>query len=300
MTSEFRNPQPAIRNSSWWLITLDVSRDVEEETSAVLFELGSTGIITLEETSERLTLGAYFHGTANADRIKASIEAAFKQAARGDALISCTIAAVPDQDWMQKWKEGFEAVEIGDRLVVAPSWKLPGKGEGRVVIQIDPGMAFGTGTHETTLLCLEAIEREWHGGSLLDVGTGTGILAIAAALLAPGSRVLAIDVDPQAIGVARENIAINGVSASVDLIEGQPLNHAGQSFDVVVANLTAEVIVAVMDDLAGCLAPQGLMILSGILNELADDVECSLAASGLTVSERREAGEWCALMARRA
>src|SRR5882724_9114442 len=98
MTSEIRNPQPDIRNSYWWLITLDVSRDLEEEASAVLFELGSTGIITLEETSERLKLGAYFHGAANADRIKASIEAAFKQAARGDALISCTIAAVPDQD----------------------------------------------------------------------------------------------------------------------------------------------------------------------------------------------------------
>jgi ribosomal protein L11 methyltransferase len=299
MTSEIRNSESAIRNSSWWLITLDVSRDAEEEASALLFELGSTGIVTLEETSKSLKLGAYFNEMANAGRIKTSVEAVLKRAGRGDALISCTISAVPDQDWMQKWKEGFEAVEIGDRLVVAPSWKLPGKGERRVVIQIDPGMAFGTGTHETTRLCLEAIEREWHGGSLLDVGTGTGILAIAAALLAPDSRVVALDVDPQAIGVARENIAINGVSASVELLEGQPLNQAGESFDVVVANLTAEVIVALMDDLAGCLAPEGLMILSGILSELAEDVERSLVASGLTVRERREAGEWCAVMARR-
>jgi ribosomal protein L11 methyltransferase len=299
MTSEIGNPQSAIRNSHWWLVMLDVSRDAEEEASALLFELGSTGIITLEESSESLKLGAYFNEMANADRIKTSVEAVFKRAGRGDALISCSISAIPDQDWMQKWKEGFEAVEIGDRLVVAPSWKLPGEGEPRVVIQIDPGMAFGTGTHETTRLCLEAIEREWHGGSLLDVGTGTGILAIAAALLAPGSRVAAIDVDPQAIAVARENIAINGVSASVELLEGQPLNHAGQSFDVVVANLTAEVIVALMDDLANCLAPGGLMILSGILSELAEDVERSLMASGLTLTEGREAGEWCAVMARR-
>ncbi|PYT02160.1 MAG: 50S ribosomal protein L11 methyltransferase [Acidobacteria bacterium] len=299
MTSEIRNPQSTIRNSSWWLVTVDVSRDAEEEASALLFELGSTGIITLEESSESLKLGAYFNEMANADEIKRSFEAVFKRAGRGDALIGCAISAVPDQDWMQKWKEGFEAVEIGDRLVVAPSWKLPGKGERRVVIQIDPGMAFGTGTHETTRLCLEAIEREWQGGSLLDVGTGTGILAIAAALLAPGSQVVAIDVDPQAIGVARENIAINGVSTSVELLEGQPLNHAGQSFDVVVANLTAEVIVALMDDLAGCLASKGLMILSGILSELAEDVAHSLVASGFTVTERREAGEWCALIARR-
>src|SRR6185295_1619149 len=225
---EIRNPQSAIRNSSWWLVTLDVSREAEEEASTLLFELGSTGIITLEESSDRLKLGAYFNEVTNAEEIKKSVEEVFERAAQGDALISCTITSVPDQDWMQKWKEGFEPVEIGERLVVAPSWKLPGKNERRVVIQIDPGMAFGTGTHETTRLCLEAIEREWHGASLLDVGNGTGILAIAAALLAPGSRVAAIDVDPQAIAVARENLEINGVSSSIELSEAQPRNCAGQ------------------------------------------------------------------------
>lgn len=299
MSSLIGNRQSAIVNSHWWLITLDVSRDVEDEASALLFELGSTGIVTLEETAERVRLGAYFNETENADRIKESIESAFGRSERGDALITCEISAVPEQDWMQKWKEGFEPVEIGDRLLVAPSWKLPAKGGPRLVIQIDPGMAFGTGTHETTRLCLEAIEREWRGGSLLDVGTGTGILAIAAALLSPDSRVVAIDVDPQAIEVASENVAINGASACIELLEGQPINQAGESFDMVVANLTAEVIVALMDDLAGCLAPEGLMILSGILSELVDDVERSLFVSGLTVTERREAGEWSAITARR-
>ena len=294
-----KNQQSAIGNSHWWLLTLDVARDYEEDASAELFQLGSTGIITLEESSERLTLGAYFNATADAEQIKMSVESVFKIAGRRDALASCTISSVPDQDWMQKWKEGFEAVEIGNRLVIAPSWKLPARGEPRVVIQIDPGLAFGTGTHETTRLCLEAIEREWHGGSLLDVGTGTGILAIAAALLVPGSRVVAIDVDPQAVEVARENLTINSVSAAVELLEAQPRNQRGQSFDVVVANLTADVIIALIDDLAGCLAPGGLMILSGILRELVEDVERSLVASTLIVTERREAGEWCAVVARR-
>jgi len=156
-------------------------------------------------------------------------------------------------------------------------------------------MAFGTGTHETTRLCLEEIERHWRGGSLLDVGTGTGILAIAAALLAPGSRVVAIDVDPQAVEVARENLAINGVANSVELSEGQPRKFAGQQFDLVVANLTAEVIVEMIDDLDRCLAAEGLMILSGILGVFAQDVERALAASRLKVTERREAGEWVAL-----
>jgi ribosomal protein L11 methyltransferase len=297
MTLQIANRQSAIGNSLWWLVTVCVSRDAEESASALLFDLGSTGIVTLDETAESVKVGAYFDGAKDTDDIKRTIEAEFARAGRPDALSSVSISSVPEQDWMQKWKEGFEAIEIGSRLVVAPSWKLPGKSDGRVVIQIDPGMAFGTGTHETTRLCLEAIERHWQGGSLLDVGTGTGILAIAAALLAPGSRVAAIDVDPQAVEVARENLAINGVSSSIELLEAQPRNLTGQEFNVVVANLTAEVIIDLMTDLARCVTGNGAMILSGILSELAEDVARALEACGFNVTERREAGEWCAFVA---
>jgi ribosomal protein L11 methyltransferase len=295
--STMDNRQSTIGNSHWRLVTLCVSRGAEENASALLFELGSTGIVTLDETADNVKLGAYFYEETNAGEIKQAVEAEFARAGRRDDLTSFSISSVPEQDWMQKWKEGFEAVEIGERLVVAPSWKLPRKSDGRVLIQIDPGMAFGTGTHETTRLCLQGIERYWHGGSLLDVGTGTGILAIAAALLAPGSRVVAIDVDPQAVEVARENIAINGVSSSIELLEGQPHNLTDQQFNVVVANLTAEVIVDLLADLSRCLASEGLMILSGILSELAEHLARTLAASGLRVTERRDAGEWCTLVA---
>jgi len=300
MTSSIRNPQSVIRNSPWCLVTIDVSREAGEDVSALLFELGSTGIVTLEETAHTLKLGAYFDALINANEIKRAVEDEFTRTGRREALTRFSISPVPEEDWMQKWKEGFEAVAIGERLVIAPSWKLPDDSCGRVVIQIDPGMAFGTGTHETTRLCLEAIERYWRDGRLIDVGTGTGILAIAAAKLVPGSQVVAIDVDPQAVEVARENLAINGVSEAINLLEGQPGDHADQQFDVVVANLTAEVIVDLMYDLTGCLAPAGLMILSGILSELAQDVEASLAAAGLKVIERRAAGEWSALVAQRA
>ena len=305
--SEIRNSHSEIQNSSWWLVTLAVSRDAEETAGAFLFDMGSSGFVTLEESARSVRLGAYFDRRSGVDDIKPALEAHFARLGLSDALGEFSISAVAEQDWMQKWKEGFEAVEIGERLIVAPSWKVPDTPEARVVIQIDPGMAFGTGTHETTRLCLEAIERHWRGGSLLDVGTGTGILAIAAALLAtgsrpgyrPGSRLVAIDVDPQAVEVARENIAINNVSDRIELNEGQPCSFAGHGFDVVVANLTAEVIVDLMKNLAACLAPRGLMILSGILSELADDVERPLLASGFKVIERRKAGEWCALIARR-
>jgi ribosomal protein L11 methyltransferase len=134
---------------------------------------------------------------------------------------------------------------------------------------------------------------------LFDVGTGTGILAIAAALLVPGSRVVAIDVDSQAVEVARENIAINSLSGSIELRAGQPRELAAEKFDVIVANLTAEVIIDLVADLTQCLALGGRLILSGILSELAIDVERALGAGGFTVTERRVVGEWCALVAMR-
>lgn len=291
-----------IRNSPWFLVTVNVSRDAEEMASALLFDTGSNGIVTVEERADSVTLGAYFNDSANVDDIKQALEAEF---GRSDSLRAVSVSPVADQDWMQKWKEGFEPVEVGERLIIAPSWRLPTDSTGKIVVQIDPGMAFGTGTHETTRLCLEAIERYWRGGSLLDVGTGTAILAIAAALLVsdsrpgsrPGSRLVAIDVDPQAVEVARENASINKVSDRIELLEGQPRDFAGRGFDVVVANLTAEVLIDLMSDLRACLAEGGLMILSGILNELAEDVEHSLRDSGFEVTERRNAGEWSMLIA---
>jgi ribosomal protein L11 methyltransferase len=160
-------------------------------------------------------------------------------------------------------------------------------------------MAFGTGTHETTRLCLEAVERYWHGNTMLDVGTGTGILAIAAALLVPASRVTAIDIDPLAVEVAQENIAINEVSERITVQEATPDGFAGSDFDVVVANLTAEVIIALIEDLIACLRLSGVMILSGILTTLRDDVEQHASQAGLEIIERGEAGEWSLLVARR-
>jgi ribosomal protein L11 methyltransferase len=284
---------------SWLLVTIDVTPDAEEAASVLLFDRGSNGIVTLTECEDYVRLAAYFDSRTDIDDVKLALEAAFDRMGNRDALREFAVCQVPDQDWMQKWKEGFEAVEVGKRLIVAPSWKLPEDARGRIVIQIDPGMAFGTGTHETTRLCLEAIERYWRGNSLLDVGTGTGILAIAAAMLVPGSKIVGIDVDPQAIEVARENASINNVSHLVELREAQPSQLAGRDFDVVIANLTAEVIVDLIPELVACLATNGLMILSGILSELAEEVQRSLRASGLEVTERRDASEWSALIARR-
>lgn len=290
--------QSTISNSEWWLLTLELTRDVEDFASALLFELGSAGLVTLEESAHRLTLGAYFESRVEPDDVKQALEAALAKAGNAGSLVTLSVSPVPQEDWLHKWKEGFEATNVGDRLIVSPSWKVPRDSNDRLVIQIDPGMAFGTGTHETTRLCLEAIERYWVGGTLLDVGTGTGILAIAAALLMPGSRVVAIEVDPQALEVARENAAINGVSESIEFLEAQPRDFAGGTFNLVVANLTAEVIVDLANDLAVCLNSSGILVLSGILIVLAADVERALSDCGLSVIEKRKDGEWCAIIAR--
>ena len=283
----------------WNLLTVTLAPSSNEMVSSLLFDLGTTGTITMEESADQLKLGAYFEENVEPHGIARAIKAEFARAGREQDLLAVSFSAVADADWMQKWKEGFEPTAIGEQLLVAPSWRLPADAEGREVIQIDPGMAFGTGTHETTRLCLELIERYWRGGSLLDVGTGTGILAIAAALLQPDSRIIAIDVDPVAVEVARENIAINRVTNQVSVLEEQPGNLGGQIFDVVVANLTAEVIVDLMGELANCVKPEGWMILSGILNELGDDVERSALEAGFEITERQKAGEWSAIVAGR-
>ena len=288
-----------IRNPSWHLATVRVAREGEEIASSLLFDLGTTGIVTLEETSNEIRLGAYFDATAKPETIISMVHTEFARAGLERMLLGVSVTEILDQDWMQKWKEGFDPVSVGARLVIAPSWKLPEIDDGRVVVEIDPGMAFGTGTHETTRMCLEAIEEFWEGGRLLDVGTGTGILAIAAARLAPDSYVTAIDIDPQAVAVARENAEINRVSAMVEIAEGVPRDYVGRGFDTVVANLTAEVIIELMDDLAGCLKESGTLILSGILIELRADVERSIGRSGLKIIRRREMGEWCSLAAGR-
>jgi len=283
--------------NQWWLVTITLEPGAEDVASATLFDLGSTGIVTLHESADSITLGAYFNKHSAIQHVAQSIAYELSRSGQPSGLRDCIVSSVEEEDWLQKWKEGFEAVQIGERLMVAPSWRLPNEDCGRLVIQIDPGMAFGTGTHETTRLCLEAIERHWQGGSLLDIGTGTGILAIGASLLQPGSRVVGIDIDPHAVEVAQENVEINNLSGQIELRIGQPQLLAGNCFDVVVANLTGEVIVDLMPEVVGCMASRGLMILSGILSILAGEVEESLTSAGLTIIERREAGEWTVLVA---
>lgn len=227
---------------------------------------------------------------------------------------------VAEEDWANAWKEHFQVHRVGQRTVIVPTWRQYEPQPDDVVITLDPGMAFGTGLHPTTRLCLIALEeRVRPGQSILDLGTGSGILAIAAARLGAGS-VVALDTDAVAVQAARANAAANGVQETVRVDQGtlgtgaRPAHLDRRSpdrrpapvlptsrpatFDLVVANIIAQVLVDLAPPLAAALAPGALLIVSGIINEREADVAAALVAQGLTVEERKAEGDWVLLVAR--
>lgn len=204
---------------------------------------------------------------------------------------------VAEEDWAHGWKAYFKPLRVGRRLVVVPSWESFEAEPGDVLLSLDPGMAFGTGTHPSTALALQALEvRVRPGQTVLDVGTGSGILAIAARKLG-AARVVAIDIDPVAVRVAGENATHNGVEVEVQ--EGEVNRLPGAFADVVVANIVADVLVEIGPELARVLRPGGLAIGSGIIARELPRVEAAWAACGLRHEEGRWSEGWAVLIARR-
>jgi ribosomal protein L11 methyltransferase len=203
---------------------------------------------------------------------------------------------VAQEDWAEAWKEHFQVERYGERIVVVPSWREYERQPDDVALTLDPGMAFGTGQHETTRMCLEAIERAVSAGArVLDVGCGSGILSIAAAKLG-ASAVRAVDIDPVCVRVSAENVALNNVAVEVcegSLGEAWPFEDAPDgAFDVVVANIIARAIIDMADDLTGALTPGGRLIVSGIIAEREAEVVTALQTQGLRVESARAMGEW--------
>ena len=203
---------------------------------------------------------------------------------------------VEQEDWQNGWRKYYHPLEIGKRLAVVPSWQE--YDTDRVKLVLDPGLAFGTGGHETTSLCMEALDERVQGGErVLDIGTGSGILAIAAARL--GAReVLAIDIDPAAVKVARENIVLNHVEDRVRAVEGDLCKSEAMPCDLAVANIVADAIRMLAAPLTRHLAKGGLLICSGIIREREQDVLDAALAAGYVVADRLEKGEWVALALR--
>ncbi len=208
-------------------------------------------------------------------------------------------ANVHDEDWSEVWKKFYKPFRAGKQLVVKPTWELYDAQPGDKVMEIDPGMAFGSGTHETTSMCLELLEEAMHGGeSVIDVGTGSGILAIGAAMLG-AKDVLAIDIDPTAVKVAKENIAHNRLEDKIRAVEGNLLASSDGVCELCVANIIADVICMFAKPLVEHIVPGGLFICSGIIKEREQDVVDALNAAGYTILEIRRKGEWVAMLSRR-
>lgn len=211
------------------------------------------------------------------------------------------VREVRTEDWAEGWKQHFHAVRIGPRLVVKPTWEDVSSAPGDVVVNLDPGMAFGTGTHGTTRLCLEALaglfEQSPRPQRVLDVGTGSGILAIAAAALG-AKRVLACDIEPDSCRIAEENAALNRVESRME-VTGEPLQDLEGAFDVVLANILAEENIRLASELVGRVAPGGALVLSGILLEKEEMVREAFAPFPLTGPEISRREEWSCLLYRR-
>ena len=287
---------------AWPFVELTARSADGEAFGAALLDAGSTGAELVELDDDRVAVRAWFDDVPDLGDLARTISTAPGVDADAARAAAATIkaGATPTDDWLRKWKEGFEPITVGERLLVSPSWKRDaGDAFGdRLRIEIDPGMAFGTGTHETTRLCLEWLDANWRGGTLVDVGTGTGILAMAAALLAPVARPVAVDVDHVAIEVARENAANNGLLDRIAFEVGGPETVRGE-YDVVLANLTADVISAVAKDLKRLARSGGRLVLSGILAEQGEWLTAELAALGLVLESTSRAGEWIALVLQR-
>lgn len=259
----------------------------------------------LDNMSEDVLVKAYFEDGASTPEALSFVRARL-DALRGMELgfdlgsLEITRETVHEQDWAENWKKYYKPFRAGERIVVKPSWEPYEAQMGDLVIEMDPGMAFGTGTHETTFMCMQMLERYVRAGdSCIDVGTGTGILAIAAAML--GARdVLAIDLDEKAVEVAKENIQKNEMQAVVRAQAGDLLKEADEIADVVVANIIADVICALCGPAKAHVRAGGVFICSGIIKEREEDVQRALKAAGYAVDHRIEKGEWVCLAAKAA
>ena len=207
-----------------------------------------------------------------------------------DNEIKCEL--VDDADWNENWKKYFKAFEIGEKLAICPSWESYDNKDGRTVISLDPGAAFGTGSHATTSLCLEILEKKvTNDTTVLDIGTGSGILAIAADLLGAKSAI-GVDIDAQSVKTAVANAEINGVSEKTEFLVGDLADKISGKYDIVCANIVADVVMRLFDNVADFMKDDGILIVSGIIDMRAAEVEASALAHGFTIAEGLMREEW--------
>jgi ribosomal protein L11 methyltransferase len=320
----------------WHEITVHTSEEAIEMISNFIHELGAGGV-SIEESGtlnkqRDTTFGqwydkplndipegcaeikGYFSEGTDMDPIMLSLQASVEQLTEFDIDTGnprYELQLVDDEDWANAWKQYFKPIRITDRLTIKPTWEDYTASPGELIIELDPGMAFGTGTHATTSLCLKALERVVQAGDhVIDVGTGSGVLAIAAAKLG-ATKVLAVDLDPVAVSSATENAHLNNYDTAIsaklsDLLGVLKANEAGSNefhvvipVQVVVANILAEIILLFVQDVYEALQTGGHYIASGIILSKEALVVKGLEEAGFMITDRIVDGEWIVIIARK-
>ncbi|MEW9123004.1 MAG: 50S ribosomal protein L11 methyltransferase [Thermotaleaceae bacterium] len=209
-----------------------------------------------------------------------------------------TTTEVYEEDWANAWKKYYKPKKIGEHIVIKPSWETYHPENGEIIVELDPGMAFGTGTHETTMMCVQNLERYVTMDSLVyDIGCGSGILSIVAAKLG-ANRVIGIDLDEVAVTVSQRNVLENGVEKQVEIKKGNLLDTLSERADVIVANIIADVIIGLSEEIGKLLKPHSIFIASGIILDKIDEVTEALIKNGMKILNVEKMGEWAAILSR--
>lgn len=302
---------------NWIEITIHTTNEASEIVESILLDYGSTGVAiedptTLEENlhddfgtivelspADYPEVGVIVKGYINElnfddetfNRFKDELEQLGKNINIGE-FFKIETTTIQDSDWENSWKDYFDILNIGEKFVIVPTWREYENEEDKYVINIDPGMAFGTGGHETTSLCIKNLEKyvKPHD-NVIDVGCGSGILSIAASYLTDGS-LKAVDLDKLAVDVSRENFALNNLENRIEVEEASLLTKETKKYDVIVANILAHIIELMLEDAYKLLEDGGYFITSGIIKDKKDELLEKMLEQGFKLVEETSDNEW--------
>ncbi len=308
----------------WSEISIHTSHEATEAIANILHESGAGGVIIEDSNTllqdwetpfgeiyqlapedfpeEGVIIKAYLPVNSYLMETVEQIKLAFNHLLTYDINLGegkVSLSEVDEEDWATSWKKYYKPVQISNKILITPTWEEVEQKDDQIVIALDPGMAFGTGTHPTTVMCIQALEKVIQGNEeVIDVGCGTGVLSIAAAKLG-AKPILALDLDEVAVESARLNIQLNHVNKRIDVMQNNLLEHIDKKPDIIVANILAEVILSFTGDVARMLKPNGFFIASGIIQAKEDTVREALEQEGFLIEETLIQEDWVAFIAKK-
>ena len=305
----------------WTEIKIKATVETEDLISSILYDSGATGLLIedpsdIQELSKSkkdwdyidsslidikfdgILIKAYFSESEDIEKKLELIKKLIEERPSlniNDHLI--TVIEVDENDWAESWKKYYKPIKIGEKIYIKPTWEEDTSEADDIVIELDPGMAFGTGTHETTMMCTEALEKYIKSGdTVYDIGSGSGILSIVAAKLG-AKKVIGVDLDPLCVRVSNENIEINKVEDIIEIKNGDLLEVVEGKADIIVSNIMAEIIAGMTKDLKGYLKEDGIFITSGIIIEKIYLVEDALIENGFKILDTKKSNGWACIIA---